>query len=231
MKWVYQKDGRINTRENGIWLDNLLIPGPVDHDQDGAADGWEYTYFESLEADFAHDASLDTDQDGVTDINEAKAFTNPKSKDTDNDGMPDGWELTHGSDPHVSDANEDVNSNDLNNLSEYVLSVEDYPTDTDTDNDGMPDSWEVAYRLNPAVKDNKGDADNDGRLNEEEYVAGTDPQDSSSIAPKVLIDFEDNTLGGYFWRYEGPSQWQRVAGKGKEGSTAWAVKVLMIVKD
>ncbi|RDH41277.1 hypothetical protein B9G39_28825 [Zooshikella ganghwensis] len=95
----------------------------------------------------------------------------------------------------------------------------------------MPDRWEVAHGLNPAVKDNKGDADNDGRLNEEEYVSGTDPQDSSSVASKLLYDFEDDTLsgyiwkenglGGYFWRYGEGSWWKRVEGKGREGSTAW----------
>ncbi|MBU2713749.1 hypothetical protein [Zooshikella harenae] len=223
LKWVYQKESDAVRGENSIWLDNLVIPALHDSDNDGVADDWEYTYFDSLDTDFTqYDASLDTDQDGVTDLDEAKAFTNPKAKDTDKDGMPDGWEITNRLNPLVVDNNGDIDSNGQNNLSDYVLSVEDYPADVDTDKDGMPDSWEVAHGLNPAVKDNKEDTDSDDRLNEEEYVAGTDPQDSSSVASKTLIDFEDDTLGGYSWRYEGDSQWQRQAEKGKDGSTAQA---------
>ncbi|WP_051311454.1 hypothetical protein [Zooshikella ganghwensis] len=223
LKWVYQKESDAVRGENSIWLDNLVIPALPDSDNDGVADDWEYTYFDSLDTDFkTYDATLDTDQDGVTDLDEAKGLTNPNAKDTDKDGMPDGWEITNRLNPLVVDNNGDIDSNGQNNLSDYLLSVEDYPTDIDTDKDGMPDSWEVAHGLNPAVKDNKEDADSDDRLNEEEYVAGTDPQDSSSVASKTLIDFEDDTLGGYSWRYEGDNQWQRQAEKGKDGSTAQA---------
>ncbi|NYZ65761.1 fibronectin type III domain-containing protein [Endozoicomonas sp. SM1973] len=223
LTWRYQKDSSVDTGEDTVWVDNLFIPGQVDHDQDGVVDGWEYTYFDSLDTDFKqYDAELDTDQDGLADIVEATTFTNPKQADTDGDGMTDGWEVSHGSDPRVADANDDADGDNLNNFSEFVLSDENYPEEADADKDGMPDKWEVAHRLNPVVKDNKADADNDGVLNEEEYVAGTDPQDSSSLKAKVLVDFENEKLGGYFWRYEGPARWQRVEGKGVDNSTAWA---------
>ncbi|MDE1464138.1 hypothetical protein [Spartinivicinus poritis] len=173
LTWTYSKDYNGVSGEDTVWIDNLFIPGQVDHDQDGVVDGWEYTYFDNIETDFkTYDPALDSDGDLLTDVEEAQYLTSPKSNDTDQDGMPDGWE--------------------------------------------------IANRLNPLVQDHKADADHDGALNEEEYVAGTDPQDKSSIKSKVLIDFEEDTLGGYFWRYSGSGRWQRAEGKGKEDSTAWS---------
>ncbi|RDH41276.1 hypothetical protein B9G39_28820 [Zooshikella ganghwensis] len=76
LKWVYQS-GRIPSNTYH-WIDNLLIPALPDSDNDGVIDGWEYTYFKSLDTNFKeYDTTLDTDQDGVTDINEAKALTDP----------------------------------------------------------------------------------------------------------------------------------------------------------
>ena len=42
---------------------------------------------------------MDTDGDGVPDLNEEQDGTDPENPDTDGDGIPDGEELNHGLDP------------------------------------------------------------------------------------------------------------------------------------
>jgi YD repeat-containing protein len=50
--------------------------------------------------------TTDTDGDGLTDYDEIFVYhTNPLSADTDGDGIPDGWEIQHGMNPLVNDAN------------------------------------------------------------------------------------------------------------------------------
>lgn len=44
-------------------------------------------------------ALLDTDEDGLTDIEEAEIGTDPNVKDTDDDGYWDSWEVWEGTDP------------------------------------------------------------------------------------------------------------------------------------
>ncbi len=61
----------------------------------------------------------DTDADGVP--NESDAFpSDPNATlDSDNDGMPDAWEVDHGFDPQVNDADGDEDGDTISNLDEY----------------------------------------------------------------------------------------------------------------
>ena len=45
------------------------------------------------------DENLDTDGDGITDVEEANLGTDPNSVDSDGDGYEDGWEVAEGTDP------------------------------------------------------------------------------------------------------------------------------------
>ena len=53
---------------------------------------------------------VDTDNDGTGDNTDT---------DDDNDGIPDEWELQHGLDPLVDDANEDADGDGITNIEEY----------------------------------------------------------------------------------------------------------------
>lgn len=98
--------------------------------------------------------TLDTDGDGLPNIQEIALGTDPNDSDTDNDSLTDGQEVMLGTDP----------------------------SDSDSDNDGRTDGEEVDGGGNPnnpsdggESKANPDDSDNDGLLNEEETQRGTDP--------------------------------------------------------
>lgn len=147
LTWVFTRSGvndGIISNEGAI-IDNILLPIIHDFDQDGVDDTWEYLYFDSL----YHDLTLDTDNDGLADGEEFTQATNPLLFDTDQDGMADGWEVSKGLNPLLNDAAGDINEDGQLNLVEYILATPTYPTDSDVDNDGIADVVEVQLGLNP----------------------------------------------------------------------------------
>ncbi len=68
-----------------------------DNDNDGMPDDWELKY--KLDPFNSSDALIDSDSDGLTNLQEYKLGTNPRKKDTDGDGVDDGKEVSAGSDP------------------------------------------------------------------------------------------------------------------------------------
>ncbi len=64
----------------------------------------------------------------------------PICVDWDADGMPDDWEITHGLNPWVNDADFDYDGDGLSNLEEYERGLD--PFNADTDGDGIPDGEE-----------------------------------------------------------------------------------------
>ena len=77
----------------------------VDEDNDGISDSWEYAYFGDLTST---DGTGDADQDGLTDLEEYTAETNPNDADTDDDGLADGDEVhVHRTDPTLADTDDD----------------------------------------------------------------------------------------------------------------------------
>ncbi|MDA8137500.1 MAG: right-handed parallel beta-helix repeat-containing protein [Desulfobacteraceae bacterium] len=96
----------------------------ADKDGDGIPDAWEFANFGNLTT---ANATSDFDGDGVRDIDEYLAGTNPRSKDSDGDGMPDGWERAHGLNPLLNDALQDADGDGLSNLAEYLAGTS--PTD------------------------------------------------------------------------------------------------------
>jgi hypothetical protein len=172
-----------------VWFTNPLNP---DTDGDRIPDGWEARYAKKIINGFYNidprnpDASNDSDNDGLTNIQEYNIRTDPNNPDTDNDGMPDAWEVfyqifnvTTGEwtmSPTEYDADNDIDNDNLTNLQEYSYNIpEDWdvslkgiwwngtnPNHWDTDLDGMPDGWEVKYNLNPLNPDDATeDPDND----------------------------------------------------------------------
>ncbi len=163
--------------------------GLVDFDAGGGGDP------DCQGANDSHEESaFDSDFDGLSDVQEATAGTDPLRPDTDGDGLGDRFEVDEGLDPLVAGeeagdpdgdglltAEEEVAGSDPNvadtdgdGLSDGA-EVELYgssPTSADTDGDGVPDLVEVeTIGSDPA----SADGDGDGLSDPEELVATTDP--------------------------------------------------------
>ena len=136
------------------------VDGLPDTDGDGLPDAYEIAH--GLNPNDPNDAALDSDGDGLTNLEEYFFHTDPQNPDTDGDGMPDGWEIRNGLNPlDPTDANLDPDADGLTNIREYQLGTD--PQSSDTDGDGMPDGWEVSHALNPLdPSDATLDPDHDG---------------------------------------------------------------------
>lgn len=79
-------------------IDGIGNNADQDDDNDDILDAWELANgFDLLDA---NDASQDADNDGLTNLEEFLANTNPHLEDTDGDGMSDREELLLGLDPN-----------------------------------------------------------------------------------------------------------------------------------
>ena len=117
-----------------------------DYDNDGLTNGFE-TETMSLktvpdnsdsDGDGVNDGSEDTDQDGLSNLEEQQYGTNPLQADSDQDGLSDFEEInTHGTDP----LNPDSDGDNVNDGDEIKLGTD--PNAADSDGDGVPDGDEV----------------------------------------------------------------------------------------
>jgi hypothetical protein len=105
-----------------------------DRDHDGLPDKWEHKFHLSTHK---KSAKGDPDKDGLNNIGEFKAGTNPRKADTNNDG--------------VNDANADQDHDGVDNLDEQQEGTN--PRDPDTDNDGIEDGNEVSGTIVSFVED------------------------------------------------------------------------------
>jgi hypothetical protein len=123
---------------------------------------------------------VDSDGDGIPDVDEVTLGLDPKNPDTDGDGLMDGVELRMGLDPKTpnvfTDCNPTVDSDGdrLNDCEERVLGTDSCVGDTD--GDGIPDLVEVLSGTDPLVPEDLQDDDRDGITNVDELMAHTDPE-------------------------------------------------------
>ncbi|MGB0992333.1 MAG: DUF1800 family protein [Akkermansiaceae bacterium] len=116
------------------------------------------------------DGTLDADVDGLTNLGEFQAGTDPHNRDTDNDYLADGLEAGHGTNPLLSD----------------------------TDGDKILDGIEILanpYVTNPTL----ADSDNDGDDDYAETYAGTDPNDVSISLTSAAIPTWDEANHRWLW--------------------------------
>ena len=127
---------RVYVRELSVSeMQSNIVAGAANYgilnDVDGLPIWWKRYYGFPVGTDVG---SQDPDGDGLTNLQEYNAGTNPLIADTDGDGLTDGQEVsTYGSNPN--------NAN--------------------TTLDGLPDGRKVALGLNPLFRDNDGDGYDD----------------------------------------------------------------------
>lgn len=112
---------------------------------DGIPDSWKIAH--GFDPNDPSVASADTDNDGLTNLQEFQAGTDPRNPDTDGDGVSDGEEVRRGTNP----LNSDTDGDGLSDADEIRLGTN--PLNPDTDGDGIPDGIEVKLGLNPLVPD------------------------------------------------------------------------------
>ena len=125
-------------------------------------------------------ATSDYDGDGMLDVDELAAGTNPTVTDTDGDGLSDGDEIAAGTDP----LNRDTDGDGATDGAEVAAGTD--PLNEDSDGDGMPDGWELRFTgLDPLVNDAALDLDSDGLSNIDEFTTGTSPANPDTDGDRV----------------------------------------------
>ena len=108
---------------------------------------------DSIIAIFVIGENIDSDNDGINDVDEGTIGTDPFNPDTDGDGINDGAEITNGSNPldpcspNVNAGPCDQDEDGLTNSEEISLGTD--PTNPDTDGDGISDGLEVENGSSP----------------------------------------------------------------------------------
>jgi hypothetical protein len=155
------------------------------------------TYSNTKQSDiFSLDTSIhrqDADNDGIPDTweiaNGLKINQDDTLLDLDGDGLNNLQEYNAGSNPQVPDnptASEGVSVPFVVNIREPIV---------DSDNDKIPDYWEIGHGLDPNVADSGEDRDNDGLTNLEEYNGGWHPRIAQKQESSVGVSesFRGNT--------------------------------------
>ncbi|MEO1480537.1 MAG: hypothetical protein AAFU77_00410 [Myxococcota bacterium] len=139
----------------------------------------------------AEDVQVDSDGDGLADVDEVAAGTDPTDPDTDGDGLGDRIEFRlfprqdplDGTDRPSSCGTATLGDRDfdlLNDCEEGLL--ETSPTIPDTDGDGLPDFLEADGGTIPtSAEDRLLDFDSDGTPNGSEILAHTNPRTNDAL--------------------------------------------------
>ncbi len=137
----------------------------------------------------------DTDNDGISDVEEWKAGTIPIEGDSDGDGLPDQQEYSDfGTDCGDPDSDDDglldgeewYYFNVTRLISNETIAEGCYLTNDDIDNDGLKDGQELLIGTDPLNNDTDGDGLRDG----DEIEMGTNPLLPDSDGDSILDGLE-----------------------------------------
>ena len=152
-------------------------------------------------------ASPDSDGDGLDDLEEDIAGTDPLVVDTDDDGFNDFIEILLSSsgfdplDPSDADCTLDIDRVDtdgdlLRDCEERFVGTNRLIADTDAD--GFPDATELLYGTNPVVDDVRADLDFDAARNGDELRGHSDPAVNDAARRGAIAyryEIEEKDLG------------------------------------
>jgi len=168
-----------NDNTHLVWRDYHPVSGSAlyykqgfaDDDLDGLSNDDEVTIY------FTDPYNEDTDGDLLDDGSEVSLGMDPLNPDEDSDLILDGWEIQYGFDPYnATDAQLDIDNDNLTNLEEFMVNT--VPNNNDTDFDDLLDGEEVnIYFTDPTLSDTDEDLLLDG---EEINDFSTDPNDSDT---------------------------------------------------
>ena len=149
-----------------------IVDADLDADASGIPDWYELKY--KLQPGSAALAAVDSDGDGLSNLQEYQRGTDPRNPDTDGDGLPDIQEVALGTDP-------------LN---------------ADSDGDGLSDGAEVNGLIptNPLLADSDGEGVNDV----EELQRGTSPTYNTANSPTFVgyVPFFRGSPSRWEWNLE-----------------------------
>ena len=122
--------GGTGVKLEAIAFNRLSNPLIDDSDGDGLLDGFEVD--NGFDPATAGDETEDPDGDGLDNLGEQTAGTDPNDEDFDNDGLLDGFEVDNGFDPTGPDESAgDPDGDGLDNLAEQANGTDPNVDDTD----------------------------------------------------------------------------------------------------
>ncbi len=188
---TYHPDTSVDLDGDSVF-DHRTHPLLPDSDGGGAPDGTEVDngYKPLVPSDDIY--IIDTDGDGLTDIQEEENGTDPGDPDSDGDGLGDLEELVPGADGYVTDPlDPDSDGDGLNDGDELLHGSN--ATAPDTDGDTLTDGVEVhTHGTSPTMRDTDGDGLTD---DVETGISGTDPLDADTDGDGLPDGWVDGWLG------------------------------------
>lgn len=213
----FQADGDLDPDHdklpNSLEYQNGTRPDRFDSDRDALPDGFEARY-SAMNPRGRNDRNGDADGDGLSNFIEWAYDLDPTVPegrlDSDRDGLTNLEEVAFGS----SLRDDDIDGDGLDDLEERSAGTNPWKQDSEEQGsypgkiipgDGLPDSWELYYGYNPNVCDDpKSDEDKDGLPLLEEYRQATHPRKRDTDRDGVTdgeevtnnTDPKDPTWGG-----------------------------------